>query len=731
MLGSAAFARPVRMGAVSGPYTWRNVEIVAGGFVTGILFHPTARDVLYARTDIGGAYRWDVSGKRWIPLNDQTGIDDGNLLGIESLALDPTDPRRLYAAVGMYSNNWGGNGAILRSDDQGRSWQKSSMPFKMGANEDGRSIGERLAVDPNRPNILFFGSRHNGLWKSTDRSATWARVTSFPQLPDNPGQMGVVGTGWILFDSHSGKPGAPTPTIYAGTGDPAAPLLRSTDAGATWSPLAGQPTGLVPHHGVFSSDGRTLYISYGNAPGPNNVSGGAVWKLSISTSAWTDITPQKGGFGYAGLAVDGAHPDTVVVSTLDRWNPGDTLFRTTDGGKSWKDIKPLAERDATLSPYLSWGRPGPVQLGHWIGALAVDPYRPGHALYGTGATIWATDDLTKADSDHPTHWRVGAEGLEETAVNDLVSPPSGSAHLLSALGDIGGFRHDDLNLSPRGGMYQTPNFNTTTSLDFAGLVPNIVARVGQGGAPAHGALSTDGGATWKPFPAEPEGVGRGPGMIALSADGKAIVWSPREGAPSLSGDGGASWTACAGLGRHVTVVADRVNPAKFYACENGTGAFFASTDSGRTFTLQPGGEELKSERCRLRAVPGEEGAVWLAARGAGLFRRSASGWERIAGVASADAVGFGKAAPGKTFPAAYLAGRLITGQAGVFRSDDAGATWVRINDDAHQYGWIGDAITGDPRIYGRVYLGTNGRGILIGEPAERTVWKSGEARQGR
>jgi len=47
--------------------------------------------------------------------------------------------------------------------------------------------------------------------------------------------------------------------------------------------------------------------------------------------------------------------------------------------------------------------------------------------------------------------------------------------------------------------------------------------------------------------------------------------------------------------------------------------------------------------------------------------------------------------------------------------DDAGLSWVRINDDKHQYGNIGEAITGDPRIYGRVYIGTNGRGIIYGD----------------
>jgi hypothetical protein len=78
-------------------------------------------------------------------------------------------------------------------------------------------------------------------------------------------------------------------------------------------------------------------------------------------------------------------------------------------------------------------------------------------------------------------------------------------------------------------------------------------------------------------------------------------------------------------------------------------------------------------------------------------------------------MGFGMAATGQTVPAIYTSAK-IDGVRGVFRSDDAGASWVRINDNAHQYGFI-QCITGDPRIYGRVYFGTNGEGILYGDIA--------------
>ena len=60
-----------------------------------------------------------------------------------------------------------------------------------------------------------------------------------------------------------------------------------------------------------------------------------------------------------------------------------------------------------------------------------------------------------------------AKGIEETNVIDLVSPPSG-AHLVSGLGDIAGFRHDDLTQAPAT-MFTNPNYPSTESLDFAEL----------------------------------------------------------------------------------------------------------------------------------------------------------------------------------------------------------------------------------------------------------------------
>ena len=70
--------------------------------------------------------------------------------------------------------------AILRSMDQGKTFQTVEVPFRMGGNEAGRGVGERLAIDPNDNNILYFGSRSAGLWMSKDAALTWSKVGWLP-----------------------------------------------------------------------------------------------------------------------------------------------------------------------------------------------------------------------------------------------------------------------------------------------------------------------------------------------------------------------------------------------------------------------------------------------------------------------------------------------------------------------------------------------------------------------
>lgn len=728
---------PGRVGASlppTEPYAWRNVVIGGGGFVTGIITHPRQKGLMYARTDVGGAYRWDDSAQRWIPLTD--GIGDVDFTGIESLAVDPSDPNRVYLAAGIYSR---GKAAILRSADQGRTWLRTDVPFKMGGNESGRFNGERLAVDPNDGAILFFGSRRDGLWKSADRGATWQKVEGFPDIGSRETALAAaadsrprfdfnqqpVGIVCILFDPAGSRLGQPTPVLYAAVSTTETNLYRSTDGGVTWLAVANQPVGLRPNHLVRASDGM-LYLSYGKEPGPNTMTDGAVWKFNPEKGTWKDIAPLKPAqadqtFGYGAVAMDAQHPSTVVVATFAHWKPCDEIFRSTNGGASWTPLLSQAVWDHAAAPYTQNLNP------HWMGDLEINPFNSDQVLFVTGYGIWSCSNLTAADAGRPTRWTFLDNGLEETVPLALLSPPEG-AHLLSGVGDIDGFRHDDLNNSPAQGTFDGPRYSNTEDMALAGKNPQVIVRTGTGRSGAvRAAISTDGGKTWNALGREPTNSA-GAGTIAVSADGKTIVWTPRRGAPSYSNDRGTQWSACAGISPHARVVADAVNPARFYTFDLLDGRLLASTNGAASFAATPvtfpkaegfagrfgfGG----AGNAALFPTPGIEGDLWLAFNNAnGLYHSTNGGasFTRSDRVQEAYSLGFGKAAPGRDFPALYLAGK-IEQIPGLFRSDDAGATWTRINDDQHQFGSI-NHVTGDPRIYGRVYFATGGRGIIYGDP---------------
>ncbi|MEU4353272.1 RICIN domain-containing protein [Streptomyces virginiae] len=678
----------------AGLYTWNNAQVVGGGYVTGLVFNPREKGLLYARTDMGGAYRWDVAAEQWLPLTDWLGEKDWNLLGIDSLATDPVDPARLYLATGTYTNDWAGNGAILRSTDRGRTFQRTDLPFKLGANEDGRGAGERLAINPAQNGTLLLGTRKNGLWRSTDHGVTWSQVSSFPV---KDGASSGAGISFVTYGPAGSK------SIYVGVADKSASLYRSTDGGSTWQAVSGQPTGQMPQHGVFSGDG-SLYLTYANTVGPNGATAGSVWKYTPAGGAWKNVSPSSGSYGFSGLAVDPQKPSTVMVTTLDRWWPEDELYRSTDGGTTWKAQAAKSARSASAAPYVGTG------IGHWMTALAIDPFDSGHVLYGTGSGIWRSKDATATDSGGTSHWTAGARGLEETALMDVIAPPDG-ATVISAMGDLGGFRHDSLTRVPAGRL-DNPMMITSTDIDFAQSNPSVMVRVGRGGA-QDGAYSTDGGSSWNGFKAEPVGSADS-GHIALAADGSSIVWTQAGQAPYRSTDKGASWSKVSGLGAGAVVVADRSSAKTFYSLAGGT--LYASTDGGATFTARaanlPAG--------RLTAVPGIAGDLWISDGARGLLHSTDGGrsFTTLQTVRSASALGFGKAAPGGAYQTLYLIG-TVKDVTGVFRSTDKGATWLRVNDDAHQWGSIGGVgvIAGDPDTYGRVYVGTNGRGLQYGDPS--------------
>ena len=729
--------------ATADTYTWKNVRIDGGGFVDGVVFSRKQQNLIYARTDIGGAYRWNNSTSTWTPLLDWVGQSNWGYNGVVSIAADPTDATKVYAAVGMYTNSWDpNNGAILRSSDQGATWTATALPFKLGGNMPGRGMGERLSIDPNKPSVLYFAAPSGkGLWKSTDSGVTWAQVTNFPNVGNyvqdasNAYTADNQGDTWVTFDPKSGSSGSVTPGIYVGVADKNNTVYRSTDGGSTWSTISGIPTGYLAHKGVIDETNRLLYISTSDTGGPYDGAKGDVWKYDIAAGTWTQISPILSSssddyFGYSGLTID-RQTGAIMVATQVSWWPDMIMWRSLDHGATWTRIWDWTSypsrslrytMDTTTDPWLNFGvtsavDPVPAQKLGWMNeSVEIDPFNSDRMMYGTGATLYGTTNLTAWDSGGQIAIKPMARGLEETSVLDLVSPPSG-APLFSALGDIAGFKHTDLTTVQKW-TYTAPTFGSTTSIDFAESNPTIMVRVGNlssGSTETHIGVSTSSGDSW--WAGADTGTVTSGGGVAMAADGSSIVWAPGGGsAVYYSTTYGSSWSTSTTVPAGAIVKSDRVNAKTFYAFSNGT--VYVSTDGGATFTAKASGLPTSGQ---LKTVFGQAGNVWLATS-SGLYRSTDAGTS-FTNLTTADSsinVGFGKAATGANYPAIYMIG-AVGGVSGVFRSDDTGSTWVRINTDAHQYGNAGAALTGDPRVYGRVYLGTNGRGIIYADTTGTTT----------
>jgi photosystem II stability/assembly factor-like uncharacterized protein len=702
------FAAPAASADTFGGPRWSNVTIGAGGFVTGVVYNPTQPGLAYLRTDIGGLYRWNVFTQTWTPLLDFTTFANWNELGVDSVATDPIRPNRVWAAVGQYAYSWNDAqpSAILSSQDYGRTWSTFRVPFEIGANDQGRDSGERLVVDPNDDDILYYGTENDGLWKSTDGGRTWAKDTAFP----DGGSNSAAGLQFVTFDQTEKHFGTPTRHIVVGDADTSS-LYESKDGGATWNKVGGGP-GTIPIKAQFSSDG-SMYAVYDQYTGPYWMGTGKLYKFAADGTA-TDITPEgsSNSWGYDGLALDPNNANTVYVATNDRWNPVDTIYRSTDGGKTWADVSASTALDTSYEPYLSWG--SKAKFGWWIGTIAVDPFDSNHVVYGTGATLYGTYNMGAISSGGTVNFSaIASKGIEETSVKALLVPNSTTSDckLISALGDLGGFCHTSLTQSPAD-TFDT-NYSTGSGIaqDASG---DLIAFVGQNGSSkAAGQYSTDGGKTWTQFATTPSTMTWGQGQVAVAADGSGIVWNPADGtAPAYSTDKGATWTAVSGLPTGVAPVADAVNPDDFYAIDSSTGVLYRSTDGGKTFASAATGLPAAGND-QLLTIPGHAGELYFAAQTGGLLHSTDGGttWANIdsSQVTAAYAVGSGAAAPGSHSKTLYLVG-TVSGVTGFYMSTDAGAHWTKINSSQQNFGWI-PTIVGDPNHFGRVYLGTNGRGV--------------------
>ncbi len=682
---------------------WSNVAMGGGGYVTGIAIHPKVKNIVYVRTDVSGFFRWDEAAKIWIPLTDFLGPDEANDYGGESIALDPNDAESVYIATGLHDASWANAGKIYRSKDRGRTWTKISPDWqvKMGGGEFRRWAGERLAVSPTNSQVILFGSRRDGLWRTQDGGQNW-------QQQKFSGLDATYGIQSIVFDPN--KAGLVYAAFY-GLG-----IYRSTDDGATWSLIPGGPAKGMR---LALSSAGTLWATHE----------GGVSKLAAnSLNGWTSFQPAGNGAQntvYNAVAVNPQNEQDIVVALTETYSFTPT-YRSRDGGASWQAI---AWNYANTVPWVAqsdYG--GDVWFQGEKAAFAFDPTTPNR--------FWMTNWFFASRSDDiqgstPTLSN-NVYNLENTV--NLALATNRAGELLSGFADTGGFFHDQgfarypsAQLPKVGG--QSNKWNYVTGLAVMETNPDVVYRVGctcwnnTNGL----AKSSDGGKTWTlthEWSVDEEKRGR-PLRVAVSPTDANNIVVTRFGAPTqFSVDGGRSWGDAIRAGATPNnafywgqpLVADGAKANTFYYYDDVAKTVSRSDDGGRTFNVVASGLTNRDAGDRhgyLEATPGIAGELWLALDGNGLYRSTDAGvtWTKKLNVTQARTVAIGKAALPELPPTLYIYGK-IDGKSGIWMSIDTGQSWFNIQHPNILIGVVPNNLKASRTEFGRLFVGTVGRGVF-------------------
>lgn len=672
-------------------YLWGQLPVGGGGYVTGIVIHPKDKNIIYIRTDVGGAYRWDTKDKRWIQMLDWVGANQVNLVGVDGMALDPNDPDRIYLAMGKGID---GQGGIYRSEDKGKTWTKLMDAKYAGNGRSDRWIGECIAIDPNNSKIIYAGTRTNGLWRSTDDGSSWSKVTEVPNGFTGKNPIGIRS---IVFDAAT-KSGDRSSVIYVGV--PETGIYKSDDGGKSFSLMPASPQ----HPNRMQVVNQKLFVTHS--------AGVELW----ANNQWQDITPSTGkNKNYVALAVDERNENKIVVAQRygSFYNP---IYRSEDKGKTWEQINSSTKLHVKV-PWWSDKR-----FSSATSCMAFSPGSDGELYYTDWFGVWYTPNVWSAATD----WYTVEDGHEETVVVALLAPPDG-ALVYSGMADNFGFRHTELNAYPEKKLY---HINEGFSIAVCEMHPENIAVLGAkswGGNNTLLATSSDFGETWtdRTLPA-----GSTLGRIAISAtDPDNMVYVAGGGSVYYTKNRGSSWATSQGApvgavektdiwNKEFVLVADRVAGNIFYLLDRSSGKLYTSSNGGETWQARSS-TNLPGDLPRIVnvvPVPGNRAALWVSCDDKGLWKINDGGktFNRIYAFDVAKFFSWGASPPESEFPTAYCYGKL-GGKWGLYRSTDMGENWIRINDNENQFLGHVSAIAADRRKFGQIYIGTGGNGIFYGQ----------------
>lgn len=630
LLGSAALA------ARAGENRWTPIGPY-GAPIYAIAVDPQAPGTLYAGTLHGifkstdGAKTWGFSGQgltsRFLP--GTPGLVSTFPPTVQALAIDPTSPATIYAGTS--------DGGVFRSTDRGASWNAANQGIPVEPIPEFSLNIRSLVVDPLRPGTLYAGAI-GALYKSTNGAATWTPL----------GTVKVYSIDALAISSGSD-------TIYAGgtSGINAAYLQKSNDGGQTWVTINPLPGGFVNTIVIDPYLPDTVYASTDFGGISRSRDAGASW-----TPVNNGIPPGPGHTISEITALTIGSRDSLSLLAL---LADGRVFQTRNAGEIWSPTLSQAGPVSTTNP-----RPG---------AVAIDPLDPATAYSGTATHL-------RVSRDFGATWSLSDTGMSNLPVVLAADPRTGTLWS-SGWDDVTLFRSTDSGATWEPGRRLQSDGSDANQVAFDPTDPQVLYAYGDGIL-----KSTDRGLTWSVLEKDIYFGGEIPPLLSFAIDptNPAILYAgsvseskyvPRAGV-FRSADGGATWSLTGqNLGSGVSLAIDPARPSTLYA-----GTFhgvFKTTDSGANWLpIGLDGEKISV----VRVDPRDPSVVYVGSAdftspGHGVFKSTDGG------------ASWGPANSGLTSldvhdllirpedPAVIYAATFI---GGVFQSRDAGMSWQAMND---------------------------------------------------
>ncbi len=208
----------------------------------------------------------------------------------------------------------------------------------VGPDRGGRSIA--VSGVKGRPKEAYFGATGGGLWKTTDGGETWAAVTDGQVHSSSVGAVAVsesnpdvvfIGMGETCIRGN----------IMAGDG-----VYKSTDAGKTWTHIGFEKSENIAKIRIHPTNPDIIYVAaFGKHSAPNAERG--VYKSTDGGKNWRRVLFRNDSTAAIDITIDRSNPDVIYAAlweayrtefTMSSGGTGSGLFKSMDGGETWKEI---------------------------------------------------------------------------------------------------------------------------------------------------------------------------------------------------------------------------------------------------------------------------------------------------------------------------------------------------------------------------------------------------------